>query len=369
VQGAVAGRDDRRGAASEPSFRRGGRGRRRHADALGPPARPGRGRSLSHDPVAIVVPDDYPSVFHGTDAHRRLETLGQVAIYTERGADREDELIGRLGQARVAINIRAHARFTERVLTACPALELISVWGTGVDNIDLGAAARSGVTVVNIPGVNANAVAEHALALTLAVAHRTAVLDREVRAGRWPREVVTQLLGKTLGVFGLGATGSRMVTLGRVLGMDVLAWSALGDSGRTEAAGARPASKEAILTTADVISLHLRLSPATRGFLGRDELALMRPQAILINTARAGLVDRAALLDALCEERIFGAGLDVFDHEPVAADDPLLGLPNVVLSPHIAGTTPEVIREGLLRVVANVENYLAGSATDVVRVG
>jgi phosphoglycerate dehydrogenase-like enzyme len=321
---------------------------------------------MSPDAVAIVVPDDYPSVFEGTEAHGKLETLGRVAVFTERGADQEDELIRRLGDARVAINIRAHARFTERVFAACPSLELISVWGTGVDNIDLDAAVRAGVTVSNIPGVNANAVAEQALALLLAVARRTPALDREMRRGRWPREVLTQLLGKTLGVFGLGATGSRMVVLGRMLGMDVLAWSARDDASRAQACGARPASKHEILTEADVVSLHLRLSPETERFLGPSELALLKPHAILINTARGALVDRDALLDALRGERILGAGLDVFHQEPLEPDDPLLALPNVVLSPHIAGTTPEVIRDGLLRVVTNVENYLEGSPTDVV---
>jgi phosphoglycerate dehydrogenase-like enzyme len=156
-----------------------------------------------------------------------------------------------------------------------------------------------------------------------------------------------------------------MVALGTMLGMDVLAWSARGDVSRAQAAGARPTSKHELLTEADVVSLHLRLSPETEGFLGRAELALLKPQAILINTARGGLVDRNALLEALRDGRI-RAGLDVFHQEPVEPDDPILALPNVVLSPHIAGTTPEVIRDGLLRVATNIQNYLEGSPTDVV---
>jgi phosphoglycerate dehydrogenase-like enzyme len=148
--------------------------------------------------------------------------------------------------------------------------------------------------------------------------------------------------------------------------MTVLAWSLQGDTARVTALGARPAGKEEILREADVISLHLRLIPETRGFLGRKEFALMKRSAILINTARGALVEREALLEALTEGRIAGAGLDVFHDEPLRPGDPLLRLDNVVLSPHNAGQTPEVIRDGLLRAVQNVENYLAGRPTDVV---
>ncbi|HSE92742.1 MAG TPA: NAD(P)-dependent oxidoreductase [Methylomirabilota bacterium] len=316
--------------------------------------------------VSISVPDDFPSVFDGTPAHARARALGEVRLFTARGADDEAELIRRIDRARVVINIRAHARFTEGVFAACKSLELVSIWGTGTDNVDLGAAGRHGVTVCNTPGVNAHAVAEHTLALMLAVARRIPAIDREVRAGHWPRELLTQLLGKTLGVFGLGGIGARVAELGRAVGMSVLGWSLRGDEARVKALGARPASKEEILREADVISLNLRLIPETRGFIGRREFALMKPSAILVNTARGALVERDALLEALSRSRIAGAGLDVFHDEPVKGADPLLKLDNVVLSPHNAGQTPEVIRDGLLRAVQNVENFLKGAPTDVV---
>jgi phosphoglycerate dehydrogenase-like enzyme len=314
----------------------------------------------------IVVPDDFPSVFQGSAAHERAKALGAVRVFTERGADEEAELIRRIGDARVAVNIRAHARFTDGVFIACPALKMVSVWGTGTDNIDLHAAGMRGVTVCNTPGVNAFAVAEHALALMLAVGRKIPAVDREMRGGKWPREMLTQLLGKTLGVFGMGTIGSRVATLGRAIGMDVLAWSARGDEGRIRATGAKPAAKEDILRQADVVSLHVRLAEETRGFIGRKELALMKPGAILVNTGRGALVERDALLAALRERKILGAGLDVFHQEPLAADDPILSLPNVVVSPHNAGQTPEVVRDGLLRAIANVEHFLAGKPTDVV---
>ena len=314
----------------------------------------------------IVVPDDFPSVFHGSAAQERAKALGALRVFTERGADDEAELIRRIGDARVAINIRAHARFSDGVFTACPGLKMVSVWGTGTDNIDLHAAGMRGVTVCNTPGVNAFAVAEHALALMLSVGRKIPAIDREMRGGKWPREMLTQLLGKTLGVFGMGTIGSRVAVLGRAIGMDVLAWSARGDEGRIRAAGAKAASKDDILRQADVVSLHVRLADETRGFIGRRELALMKPSAILVNTGRGALVERDALTAALRDRKILGAGLDVFHQEPLAADDPILGLPNVVLSPHNAGQTLEVVRDGLLRAVVNVEHFLAGKPTDVV---
>ena len=317
-------------------------------------------------PVDICVPDDFPSVFEKTAAHEKAKSLGDVRVHAARGADDETELIRRIDRARIVINIRAHARFTEGVFAACRRIEMVSIWGTGTDNVDLDAAGRHGVTVTNTPGTNAFAVAEHTLALMLALARRVPRLDREMRDGQWPRELLTQLLGKTVGVFGTGTIGARVVALTKAIGMEPLAWSLRGQPERVEALGARAASKEEILKEADVVTLHLRLVPETRGFLGRRELSSMKRTALLVNTARGALVEREALLEALSAGRIAGAALDVFHDEPLKPGDPLLKSDNVVLSPHNAGQTPEVLRDGLLRAVQNVENFLSGHATDVV---
>jgi phosphoglycerate dehydrogenase-like enzyme len=306
----------------------------------------------------IVVPDDFPSVFEGSAAHERARALGELRVHTERGAEVETELARRIGQARVAVNIRAYARFTDAVFRACPGLRMISIWGVGTDNIDLAAAARHDVTVCNTPGSNAYAVAEHALALMLAVARKIPQIDREMRGGAWPREMLAQLHGKTLGVFGTGSIGTRVAELGRAFGMTVLAWSARRNNA---------ADKESVLARSDIVSLHVRLTPETRGFIGRREFSLMKPGAILVNTGRGPLVDRDALLAALRTGSIAGAGLDVFHDEPVKPDDPLLGCTNTVLSPHNAGQTPEVRRDGLLATVRNVESFLAGKPVNVVR--
>ena len=306
----------------------------------------------------IVVPDDFPSVFEGSAAHERARALGELRVYTERGADVETELARRIGRAHVAVNIRAYARFTESVFRACPDLRMISIWGVGTDNIDLAAAARHDVTVCNTPGSNAYAVAEHAIALMLAVARKIPQIDREMRGGVWPREMLAQLHGKTLGVFGTGNIGTRVAELARAFGMTVLAWSARRNT---------VAEKDNVLARSDIVSLHVRLTPETRGFIGRREFSLMKPGAILVNTGRGPLVDRDALLAALRTGSIAGAGLDVFHDEPVKPDDPLLGCANTVLSPHNASQTPEVRRDGLLATIGNVESFLAGKPVNVVR--
>jgi phosphoglycerate dehydrogenase-like enzyme len=306
----------------------------------------------------IVVPDDFPSVFEGSAAHARARVLGAVRVHAERGAENETELVRRIGNAEIAINIRAHARFTEAVFRACPRLKMISIWGTGTDNIDLAAAARHGVTVCNTPGINAYAVAEHTIALMLAAARRIPGIDREMRAGAWPRDMLVQLHGKTLAVFGSGAIGARVAQLARGFGMDVVSWSARADTA---------AAKDDCLRQADFVTLHLRLVPETRGFIGRREFGLMKPEAFLINTSRGPLVDREALLEALATGKIAGAGLDVYHEEPLKPDDPLLASPRTVLSPHNAGQTAEVRRDGLLCAVENIESFLAGRPTNVVR--
>src|SRR2546427_1486465 len=209
----------------------------------------------------IVVPDDFPSVFENSVAHAKSRALGDVRVITARGADDEAELSKRIGRASIAINIRAHAHFSDAVFAACPALKMVSVWGTGVDNFDLAAAGRRGVTICNTPGVNAFAVAEHAIALMLATARKIPRIDREMREGKWPREQLVQCLGKTLGVFGTGKIGGRVIEIGRALGMTALAYSARGDAAHVASLGARAASKEEILREADFITLCLRLAP------------------------------------------------------------------------------------------------------------
>jgi phosphoglycerate dehydrogenase-like enzyme len=310
----------------------------------------------------IVVPDDFPVVLTGSPAERQLRELGSVTVYTERGAEQEPELVRRIGASDIVVSLRAYTRFSESALNACPSVRMISIWGTGTDNVDLDACRRRGITVGHTPGVNAHAVAEHTLALMLALTRRIPSLDREVRSGQWPHGLLVQLEGKTLGIVGLGAIGRRVASLAAPFGMNLLAATWGADAGRAAAVGARHVPIETLLQQSDIVSLHLRLSAETEAVINRARLALMKPGAFLLNTARGRLVDREAAVDALRNGHLAGAALDVFHEEPISANDPLLALPNVILTPHNAGMTQEVIDVGLLQAVENVRHFLQGTA-------
>src|SRR5919106_1655565 len=308
----------------------------------------------------IVIPDDFPSVISGTPALQTLQAHGKVDIHTSR-PDTEEELIARIRDAHTVVNIRAYCKFTADVLNACPWLKHLAVWGTGTDNVDLHAAQALGILVTNTPNTATDSVAEQGLALLLAVARKLPALDAQVKRGEWVRGMLTQLCGKTLGILGTGVIGLRMAQLGKGIGMQVIAWTYHPDPAKAEAVGLRYLPTMAdILRQADVVSLHLRYSPETERLIGANELALMKPTALFINTARGQLVDQKALYEALRDGTIEGAGLDVFEQEPIDPSDPLLTLPNIVLSPHTAGTTPEALMNGLLLCAANVVAFLQG---------
>jgi D-3-phosphoglycerate dehydrogenase len=310
--------------------------------------------------TTVIIPDDFPPVISGTPALQTMQAHGDVTIYTSR-PETQDELIARIQGAHTVVNIRAYCKFTADVLRACPTLKHLAVWGTGTDNIDLPAARSLGITVTNTPNTATDAVAEQGLALLLAVARQIPRLDVQVKQGDWVRGMLTQVCGKTLGLIGTGAIGLRMAQLGKGIGMQVIAWTFHPNPTTAEAMGFRyvPAMTD-VLRQADVVSLHLRYSPQTERIIGAQELALMKPTALFINTARGQLVDQQALYEALRDGRIAGAGLDVFEREPLESNDPLLTLPNVVLSPHTAGTTPEALMNGLNLCAANVVAFLEG---------
>jgi phosphoglycerate dehydrogenase-like enzyme len=309
----------------------------------------------------IVIPDDAPPVMASSAAYRALLEREAVDYHGTLPAS-EERLIERIAGAGVVINIRSSTRFTDAVFRQSPTLRLLSLWGTGTDNVDLAAAARHGVTVTNTPGVSAFSIAEHALALMLAAARRIPRMDAEIRQGRWPRGQAVQMHGKTLGIIGLGAVGRQFARFGAGIGMRVIAWT----MHPNPALGFELVSLDDLLRASDVVSLHLRLSPETRGFMGQREIEKMKPSAILINTARGAIVDEQALLDALTNNRISGAGLDVFETEPLAQGHPLTRLANVVLTPHSAGITPEALEAGLKLSIDNVWNFLNGCPTNVV---
>ena len=243
---------------------------------------------------SIVIPDDYPVVMAASSAYRKWIEQTPVTYYDTLPGT-EEVLIERIRDFETVINIRSSSKFTAGVFDACPRMRLLSIWGTGTDNIDLAAAQQHGVTVTNTPGVSAVSIAEHALMLTLAVARRVVTTHNAVVAGEWPRGQSIQLQGKTAGVIGLGAIGRQFARLAQGIGMRVIAWT----MHPNPALGFELVDLDELLRSSDVISLHLRLSNETTGFLGRDQFAMMKPSAIFINTARGPIVDEPALIDAL----------------------------------------------------------------------
>jgi D-3-phosphoglycerate dehydrogenase len=303
----------------------------------------------------ISIPDDSPAVLATSSVFPALQSRAELDYYDTLPGT-EEVLIERIGAAETVLNIRSSSRFTARVFTACPRLLLLSVWGTGTDHVDLPSAARHGVTVTNTPGVSARSIAEHALALLFAVARRIPEMDAATRLGTWPRGRGIELYGKTCGVIGYGAIGRQFARLAAALGMRVIVWTMHPE----HYADVEFVELDELYRASDVVSVHLRLSPRTESFVGAAQFALMKPGAILINTARGAIVQEQALIEALGAGRIAGAGLDVFAVEPLPPGHPLTRLGNVVLTPHCAGITPEALEAGLKMAVDNIWEFLDG---------
>ncbi len=248
----------------------------------------------------------------------------------------------------------------ERVLRASPDLRHVVYLSTGVSSyIDLAVAERLGIRVHNVRGYGDRAVAEHAFALMLAAARDLAAMDRGVRARDWRPRPGTELAGKTLGIVGLGGTGRALAGIAAAFGMRVIGWSR---SGVPPGLACEPATLDTLLAEADVVSLHLALTPETRGVIDRRRLRLMRPHAILVNTARGELVEEAALAEALGTGRPAHAALDVFAEEPPGRGHPLTRLANVTLSAHAAYNTREAMTRLLRTGLESLRGALDASA-------
>lgn len=230
--------------------------------------------------------------------------------------------------------------FTARVMDAAPRLRVISKWGTGVDSIDLHAARARGIRVFNSPGAFTEPVADTAFAFILAFARRVVESDRAVRRGNWPKLQGHALAEATLGIVGFGASGAAVARRGLAFGMRVIACDARPISDKIQEAGAVPATFEDVIAGSDYVSLHCDLNASTRHLINEDILARMRPGAVLINTARGPIIDESALARALESGALRGAGLDVFEIEPLPTDSALRRLDNVLLSPHNANSSP-----------------------------
>ena len=243
-----------------------------------------------------------------------------------------------------ALVVRSETEVTAEVIAAAPTLRVVARAGVGVDNIDLPAATRAGVLVLNAPGANAISAAEHTIALLLAVTRQIVVADISTRAGLWERKKMRpiDLRGRTVGIVGLGRVGSQVARRLRAFDMNVIAYDPYISPTRFTELGAAPVDFDTLLASSDVITFHVPETAETFHMLGREQVALLKPGAIVINAARGGVVDESALAEALRDGRAAGAGVDVFPDEP-CVDSPLFALPNVVLTPHIGGSSAEAL--------------------------
>ncbi len=313
----------------------------------------------------VVAPSDEPTQIGDSPHLERLQDRAIVRVYGDRPSSVQEQL-RRVRDAEVIINSRGYLRWPGELLRQLPNLRMMTTCGVGFDAIDVEAAAELGIVVSNVAERTAPVVAEHALALMLAAARRLPFLTTRIKTGHWDRAGAVFLRGKTLGVVGTGAIGSEMLRLAHGLGMKTVAWTFHPTRERADLLGVQYLELDELLEFSDVVSLHVRLTPDSRRLLGQAEFAKMKRGAILVNTARGDVVDTAALVEALQSGHLGGAGLDVFDQEPLPPGHPLLECEQVVLTPHSADQTPEGIDLLNAGAVENVLAYRDGKPQNVV---
>lgn len=288
-----------------------------------------------------------------------LKNAGFEVLYEE--YPDEGRLIGLVGDVD-AIIVRSKPKVTRKVIEAAPKLKVIGRAGVGLDNIDLEAAKERGIKVVNSPGASSRSVAELVLALMFNVARKVAFADRKMREGVWAKKqcMGIELEGKTLGIVGFGRIGYQIAKIAKALGMNVLLYDPYPNEERAKEVGGKFVDLETLLRESDVVTLHVPLIDATYHLINEERLRLMKPTAILINAARGAVVDTEALVKALQEGWIAGAGLDVFEEEPLPKDHPLTKLNNVVLTPHIGASTVEAQMRAGVQVAEQIVEILRG---------
>jgi phosphoglycerate dehydrogenase-like enzyme len=313
--------------------------------------------------VKIVVCDDVDGKFRKSGELSRLENSADLTIYTQAASSR-DELLERLIGADVAVAIRDRTVLDRQILASLPELRLIAY--TGPQRIDIRAATELGIVVAAAPGISASSVAEHVFGLTLALARRICQSDHALRERRWNSSAGIELAGKTLGILGLGRTGSAVAERASAFGLVVIAWGPTLTAERAAASRATMVSEEELFRASDILSVHLRRSDLSRGFVDAKRLASMKSSAFLIDISWEGIVDHHAVAQALREGKLAGAALDLCGTDPVEMNDPILDAPNTVLTPHIAWQTVESYKRSACLVTDNIIAYLNGCPTNVV---
>ncbi len=313
----------------------------------------------------VLVLDDYEGLAHMVPSYEKLKVRADLTVLQKR-LETESELGRALKNVHAIVLVRERTRFGEREFSLAPSLELISQIGQSFAHLDLAAATRRGVVVTGTPSDSGVSTIELTMALILAVIRRIPEVDRGMHQGGWPGIPGRILEGKTIGIVGLGRIGREVARLAQAFKTRVLASGKTLTEERARQAGVSRVSLESLLRESDVVTIHARLSQETRGLIGEKEFSLMKPGAILINTARGPVVSEAALIHALETGHLGGAGLDVYDQEPLLADHPLRRFNNVVLLSHRGYATVEILCERYERAIVNILSFLDGKPTNLL---
>lgn len=286
--------------------------------------------------MRVAILDDIHQAYDRAAAVRRLRERAEVRVFTAPFGDPSS-----LRGFDALVANRERTRFTRELLAQLPDVRIIAQTGNHAHHIDLAAARERGIIVAKASAGHSVGAAELAIGLAIAVTRGIPAHDAAIRRGEWPAPSTPVLHGKTLGIIGLGRVGRHVAAIGNAFGMRVVGWSPRLTDASAAAAGAERRELDDLLREADVVTIHASLSAGSRGLLDARRIGLLKPTAYLVNTARGPIVDEAALVAALTEQRIAGAGLDVFDREPLPAGHPFTRLGNVVLTPHIGWPTDE----------------------------
>jgi len=308
--------------------------------------------------LRAAILDDYQSVALGLADWASLRGEVEAIAFDDHVAD-ADALIRRLEDFEIIVAMRERTPFPRALIERLPKLKLLVTSGMRNAAIDVAAATERGI-VVSGTDMLGYPTAELTWGLILALTRRIPMEIEAMRAGHWQVDLGIGLRGKTLGVLGLGKLGSQVAKVGKAFDMEVIAWSQNLSSERAAAVGARLVGKNELLSNADVVTVHLVLSDRTRGLIGADELALMKPTALLVNTSRGPIVGEMALAEALISRRIAGAALDVYDVEPLPRHHPLREVDNLILTPHIGYVTQENYAQVFGQTIDNIRAYLKG---------
>ncbi|MEC4294972.1 C-terminal binding protein [Adlercreutzia shanghongiae] len=311
--------------------------------------------------MATIVMADFD--FDDCDFERAaVEAAGiRFASFNGKGARTPGDIIEHLHGADGAIT--SYGRFTAEVFEALPNLKVISKTGTGVDNIDVVAATEAGCAVCNVPDYGTEVVSDHTIALALACLRRINEIDADMRAGVWDfhrHRPLGQVRGRTFGVVGYGNIGRATARKAAGLGFSVVAWDRKHAPGTTTAEGFPYLALEDLLREVDVVSFHTALVPETRHLLNAENIGLMKNDAVVVNTSRGAVIDNDAVAAALCTGKLWGAGIDVFETEPVSPNAPIMGAPRTVLTSHAAYWSEESAAELRLRCTQNAIDVVLG---------